>query len=203
MYLLSEITGKTAIDMTDGKNYGAIKGISTDGKLSRITAVVAENGSIGAERVFSVKDAVSINGAETLSGDFPVFAVGKEIFDTTGKKIGRIADLSFSKDKVRRIFTDGEAVFTPSSVYACGDVLLIKARLPKKKKPSVKRETQPAALHKRKCGDFSFLLGRVCDKNIVNFQGELMIKKGEPVTRETLRAAKISGKLIELSLHAH
>ena len=54
---------------------------------------------------------------------------------------------------------------------------------------------------RKKYGDFNFLLGKTVDKTIVNFQGEVMIKKKERVTKEVLRQAKISGKLIELYLH--
>lgn len=54
----------------------------------------------------------------------------------------------------------------------------------------------------RKCGNFSFLIGKTVDKNIVNFQGETMLRKNEIITSEILRQAKISGKLIELCLHA-
>lgn len=70
---------------------------------------------------------------------------------------------------------------------------------------------QPVALPKqayettrqirKRYGNFNFLLGKVVDKTIVNFQGEVMIKKNESVTKEVLRQAKISGKLIELYLH--
>ena len=55
---------------------------------------------------------------------------------------------------------------------------------------------------RRRYGDFCFLIGRTADKNIVNFQGELMIKCGECITKEILRQAKIFGKLIELYLHS-
>ena len=55
---------------------------------------------------------------------------------------------------------------------------------------------------RRRYGDFCFLIGRTADKNIVNFQGELMIKCGERITKEILRQAKIFGKLIELYLHS-
>ena len=54
---------------------------------------------------------------------------------------------------------------------------------------------------RRRYGNFNFLLGKIADKTIVNFQGEVMIKKSEKVTRDVLRQAKISGKLIELYLH--
>lgn len=54
---------------------------------------------------------------------------------------------------------------------------------------------------RRRYGDFSFLIGKSVDKTIVNFQGEVMIRQHETITRDILRQAKISGKLLELYLH--
>ena len=54
---------------------------------------------------------------------------------------------------------------------------------------------------RRKSGDFSFLVGKVVDKNIFNFLGELMIKEGEIVTRAVYLRARYFGKLTELCLH--
>lgn len=54
---------------------------------------------------------------------------------------------------------------------------------------------------RRKYGDFSFLIGKSVDKTVVNFQGEVMIRQHETITRDILRQAKISGKLLELYLH--
>ena len=54
---------------------------------------------------------------------------------------------------------------------------------------------------RRKSGDFSFLVGKIVDKNLFNFLGELMIKEGEVVTREVYLRAMYFGKLTELCLH--
>lgn len=68
-------------------------------------------------------------------------------------------------------------------------------------RPATTEQIQHTGQIPKRYGNFNFLLGKVVDKNIVNFQGEIMIKKAEKVTREVLRQAKISGKLIELYLH--
>ena len=60
---------------------------------------------------------------------------------------------------------------------------------------------QPSRQIPKRYGNFNFLLGKTVDKTIVNFQGEVMIKKAEKVSKDVLRQAKISGKLIELCLH--
>ncbi len=54
---------------------------------------------------------------------------------------------------------------------------------------------------RRAYGDFNFLIGKTVDKTVVNFQGEVMIRQHETVTKDILRQAKVSGKLLELYLH--
>ena len=48
----------------------------------------------------------------------------------------------------------------------------------------------------------SFLVGRRCDKNILNRFNEIIVRQGGAITPETVREAKLSGKLLELSMHA-
>lgn len=74
---------------------------------------------------------------------------------------------------------------------------------PQQKIVEIPQRTQMGAAYpvKRRYGDFSFLLGKVADKNITNFFNEVMIRRGDVVTKDVLRQAKISGKLIELCLH--
>lgn len=64
-----------------------------------------------------------------------------------------------------------------------------------------KKKTAEPRYPKRRYGDFSFLIGKVADKNITNFYNEVMIRVGDKVTAATLRQAKLAGKLIELCLH--
>lgn len=51
-------------------------------------------------------------------------------------------------------------------------------------------------------GTGSFLIGRRCDKNILNRFNEIIVRQGGVITADTIRKAKLSGKLLELSIHA-
>ena len=51
-------------------------------------------------------------------------------------------------------------------------------------------------------GTGSFMLGRRCDKNIMNRFNEIIVKQGSLITNETIKKAKLNGKLLELSMHA-
>lgn len=142
----------------------------------------------------------------------------QEVFDTNGKRLGRLENVFFAKNGTLRSLVVNGISFPKGKISCVGDVILLKEKSPYK---TAKRKTQSATTAppktssaiatpaqiiehngmRRRYGDFGFLVGRRVDKTIVNFQGEVMIKTAEIVTAEILRQAKISGKLLELYLH--
>lgn len=179
------------------------------------------------DQITASKTCVVANNLQTVTGNY-VSLVGKEVYDALGKRLGTVADATFYKTtmKLRRLVCDNGEQYGKSRILAINDIVLIKVAKPKQVKTTAKNEqidistsddikqtpvnTRPvnvselaATRHiRRRYGDFSFLLGKKADKTITNFFNEVMIRSGETVTPETLRQAKISGKLIELCLHA-
>ena len=211
MYKISELVGKTLLDVNSAQDFGQIRDFAYD-KATGVGALVTDTGKYDAERVFSVKDAVSVIDAKEIDVGEPL--VGKIAYDTTGKYLGKIYEVEFGNTlKPRKITLIDGTELNKGKIYAVKDVALIRAKTPTtRKRNATTTQTGRAALptrrnanarwmQNRKYGDFSFLLGKVTDKNITNFQGEVMVKNGEKVTQDVLRQAKISGKLIELCLH--
>lgn len=215
MYKISELVGKNLLDVNSAQDFGQIRDFVYD-KKTGVGALVTDKGRYSAERVFSVKDAVSViavtehDGGETL--------VGKMAYDTTGKYLGKIYEVELGNTlRPMKISLIDGTEYGRGKIYALKDVALIRAKTPTAKKrtsTATPNATQPTTtqtanrqpisarwLQNRKYGDFSFLIGKIADKIITNFQGEVMIKQGEKVTADILRQAKISGKLIELCLH--
>ena len=212
MYKITELAGKKLIDVNTARDLGQICGIAWN-KLAGKCAIITDEGRWVAERIFSVKDAVSVLNPE-IAESYEEMTLGKIAYDTTGKYLGTIADIEFGNTlKIAYAHLDNGAPFSRGKLYALGDVLLIRARTPvsktsaKQSKTNNKQSQKPKKLEtarwlqNRRYGDFSFLIGKTVDKTITNFQGELMIKQGEKVTNTILRQAKVSGKLIELCLH--
>ena len=214
MFKISELVGKNLLDVHSAEDLGQICDYVYD-KASGVGAFATDTGRYSAERVFSVKDAVSV--IEPTKLDTGETLVGKVAYDTTGKYLGKIYDVEFGKTlKPSKIALIGGMEYGRGKIYAVKDVALIRTKTPtSKKRPTAAKTTTPRVkpvervstvtqsswTQNRKYGDFSFLIGKVTDKNITNFQGEVMVKYGERVTHEVLRQAKISGKLIELCLH--
>ena len=215
MYKITELAGKKLIDVNTARDLGAITGIAYSRERGSC-AVITENGSYGTTKIFSVKDAVSVV-EPTLAQSHVELELGKIAYDTTGKYLGKLKEVEFGNTlKISCLHLDDGTVASRGKLYAVGDVLLIRARTPASKPTAVKKSKSQDELGKtaknkklttahwlqnRRYGDFSFLIGKTVDKNITNFQGELMIKQGGKVSKTILKQAKVSGKLIELCLH--
>ena len=215
MYKISELVGKNLLDVHSAQDFGQICDFVYN-KTTGAGAFATDTGKYGAEKIFSVKDAVSVVAAAEFDGGETL--VGKVAYDTTGKYLGKIYEVEFGNTlKPSKITLIDGTEYGRGKIYAVKDVTLIRAKTPMRSKkhaavttatPDNAVEQTPKThsvkarwLQNRKYGDFSFLIGKVTDKNITNFQGEVMVKYGEKVTQDVLRQAKISGKLIELCLH--
>ncbi|MCM1042853.1 MAG: hypothetical protein NC350_01425 [Corallococcus sp.] len=197
------MVGKDVINSNDGKVLGKVNKIVADGK-ARNAALLLDDGSvICSQSVRAVKNNVCVDGY--VNADFRIDADSKHVYDTAGKYLGQVHCAVFNKNmKVRHFEINGQK-YLPSRVSALGDIMLIKTP---SAKPSQSRAKPKAAVPSQKpvttfrhTGDFSFLIGKRCDKNITNFQGEIMVKENAWITKDILRQAKVNGKLTELSLH--
>ena len=220
MYKITELAGKKLIDVNTARDLGAITGVAWS-KSPLGCAIITDEGRYTATKIFSVKDAVSVLDPQPAE-NYEELNLGKIAYDTTGKYLGKLSEVELNNTlKIGSAHLDDGTVANRGKIYAVGDVILIRARTPVTKPAadskitkakSENEQTESAAgktkklttarwLQNRRYGDFSFLIGKTVDKNITNFQGELMIKQGQKVSNTTLRQAKVSGKLIELCLH--
>ena len=213
MYKISELVGKNMFDVNSAQDFGQIRDYIFD-KTTGIGAFATDTGKYNT-RIFSVQDAVSV--IDPIDNAYGETLVGKVAYDTTGKYLGKIYDVELGNTlKPSKVTLIDGTEYSRGKIYAVKDIALIRAKTPTspKKGPSTtatatsnetvqtrKKTTNARWMQNRKYGDFSFLIGKITDKTITNFQGEVMVKYGERVTQEILRQAKISGKLIELCLH--
>ena len=215
MYKISELVGKNLLDVNSAQDFGQITDYVYN-KAEGIGAFATDAGMFGA-KIFSVQDAVSVTDTAQIEAGEQL--VGKIAYDTTGKYLGKIYEVEFGNTlKPQKITLIDGTEYGRGKIYAVKDVALIRTKTPTRNKKVTAAETYATPdnaivqtskrkrasalwLQNRKYGDFSFLIGKVTDKTITNFQGEVMVKCGERVTQVILRQAKISGKLIELCLH--
>ena len=198
-----------------GKPIGKIDDAALD--LAAGKCLIAVNGTLyEAENVRNNVSSVTV-GETKQNGAYPT-VLNKSAYDTLGKYLGTVEDVTLSKTlAISKIVLDNGQAYAKSRISAVADVVLIKAEKPQKPRtkrtnahksiPAAEQAKQVNEINRppqpipRRYGDFGFLLGKTSDKNITNFYGEVMIRAGETVTTDILRQAKISGKLIELCLH--
>ena len=225
MYKLNRLLGKTVTD-SEGNSLGKITAVSWSKPLN--SCVITTHTGRFRLNAAAKTSAIIADERERLDGetDIPPITPSQEIYDTDGKYLGKVGDAEFNNAaKLTRVVdTDGKT-YLRGRIYAIGDIILIKK--PKEKKTKKSPKTKSAAVTtepipndvrpstsateekdsarfpiKPRYGDFSVLIGKTADKNITNFYGEIMLKQGEKITLDALRQAKLSGKLIELCLHA-
>lgn len=220
MVNLSEMLDKT-VENLDGESLGKVKKIAID-KESKKCVIITDAGCYLADKM-AVDDVVTVCGERNVTLLCAPLSIGKAVYDTSAKYLGDLADCQLTQTlKLVNIALDNGERYARSKLYATGDIIIVKPEVPlkprkpqNKKKPFAKEREKLATVYKaqagannlrnrhpqKKYGDFSFLIGKKVDKNITNFQGEIMLKYGEVITADVLRQAKISGKLIELCLH--
>lgn len=218
MIKLSQLLEKQLIDKKDNRALGAVTGVSIDPKTGKCFAV-NDHSCFDIEKL-TVSDNILIAENPQETHVCGLLNLEKKLYDVNGKFLGNINEVEMRNNlKFLRIESDRGEYYTKGRIKAVGDIVLV--NLPKKvirkKVTSNDNSLQETSCQeknsqsikfpneykiKRRYGDFSFLIGKTVDKNITNFYGETMLKNGERITADSLRQAKLSGKLIELCLHA-
>lgn len=204
--------------VNDNAQLGTLGGLMLD-KRSGKCLFVTDNAVYAADTITYLRDEIRLTNAAKTEPCATV-CINQSVYDLNGKFVGQVSEVELGKTaKFAKITVENGSTYTKGKIGAIGDIVIVK--LPSQKKPrersSVKQQrpnnnnavtANPADSprkpypNKRRYGDFSFLIGKTTDKNIKNFYGEIMIKRGEKITVDILRQAKLSGKLVELCLHA-
>ena len=221
MYYLKQLLGENVTNMQE-HSVGEIQNLSWSKQLNACVITTPDG-----EYILSASNKkLAANEYLRQDGDSPAAITPmQKIYNLDGKLLGEAEDAEFNNALKLTGIISGGKTYPRGRIYAIGDVILIKnppkkkaetTKKPQRQKPAPEQEkTEDNAAPrktpeknnspypiKRKYGDFSFLIGKTADKNITNFYGEIMLKRGEKITLDTLKKAKLSGKLIELCLHA-
>ena len=183
---------------TDGKLLGTVQDVELTTTL-KVKSLLLDNGVIVAtSKIIANNDIITVKSAK------PKKAKKKIVFNGQNQAQDDCRDGSFvtpvgKVEQVGSVLQVDENCYKTDSPKTVVGVSIANTQ----KRAVVGSTNTPLASFypKRKSGDFSFLIGKRVDKNIVSFWGELMIREGEIVTREVYLKARIFGKLTELCLH--
>jgi len=153
--------------------------------------------------------------------------IGSKAYSIQGEYLGNVKELSFNdKFKTDKISLDNNLILDVNQLATCGkntvifytdsNKINVQKFTPVKSPKIFKTEStvtaeilptenltlaEPVEKPKVEIQNNDFLLGRICTKNIVNFNNDVLVKAGTTITKKTLKEVNKFGKLRELMLY--
>lgn len=161
-------------------------------------------------------------------GKHCVVPLSSKVYSLTGEYLGMIEELSFDEKFItKKISLDNNSVLNVDNIASIGKNIVVfhsenekvnlKNFVPKKQPKVLKSkevkivkvlpiETMPPIVEdvekKIMVQNSDFLLGRICTKDIFNFNNELLIKAHAVVNKKNLKEINRFGKLRELMIYS-
>lgn len=196
---------------TNGKRIGYVLDVALSG-LDKAGYYVVDEESEGefllknenilcvSEKFLLVEDATKL---EFISSK-PASILMKEVLDEKCNSLGIIKKIEFKKAKCVKIITSFCEIL-PKYVKTIGDFVFVSYKRKKKAKTeisfpradvdiTVKTQSAP----ERVVLSSSFYIGKISEEDIVGFNNEKIIKKGEVVTKSVVEKAKKHNRLNQL-----
>ena len=156
--------------------------------------------------------------------DFASCPINSKVYSITGEYLGAVKDVSLTEKFVtQKLVLDNEKLLDISRLASCGKNTVVfyddnnKMNVNKffadkiEKEPSVETnkkidnppvETVSVPLNiKPEIQNADFLIGRICIKNIYNFNNEILIKANAVINKKHLKEINKYGRLRELMLY--
>ena len=206
----NDFLSKPVVTLDEGKNCGIITNVIFDEKLTEAKGFTVFDReamkylTLGTDKIKKCgSDAIIIQSENDLTENIDDVAKKHyDVYDTRGKHLGLVYETEFDKNyKVKRIMCRGGNI-TPKRITAISkDTILVKP-LPNIQKSGENAEPPPDRQRVTSIRTGVFLIGRKCDKTVLDKNNEVIVRKDTAITAEVLKKARINGKLLELSLHA-
>lgn len=210
--LLSEFMGKEVLIVKTADFAGIVIGAYMDKLSKKITNLMVEKDNIkymlDLNKVVGNMDKVTIYYQKylvpySIEENENLYPLDKTIkcYTTSGADLGNFQDIHIKGGKL--VWFD-KPYFIKSIVGMKDENIIINLdqRLPKDEdpKPKLQKEVSPYIPEEKIINDYSFLLGRIVIRDIIDKTNDLYIKKGTVINSNTIEQAKNSGKLVYLAL---
>lgn len=200
-YMISEILGKEIVCLSSACSYGIVTETLFDAKMLYLMYLKTSSCLVSASEVFRADDCVCCESVTPLPlSDKFCFPIGKNVYTSSGKKIGVCNDVEVANNFTAKLICCDETKISPKKVLNAGDTIILRGAMPKREvtptSPAVVTENK---LPKRHSGDFSFLVGCKLSDKILDKNGKIMANIGQTVTAELITVAMANGKLMELN----
>ncbi len=159
---------------------------------------------------------------KSVAEEFCVCPIGSKAYSLTGEFLGVVQEIEMNeKYSTQKILLENGGFMRVEDLASCGKNTMIfygdkkvilqsfepkKPKAFKKQKPQIvnvmpveEKEEQPQS---KPAYTQNFLLGRICTKDIFNFNNELLIKANAVVNKKNLKEISKFGKLKELMIYS-
>lgn len=232
---ISEMISESIVNLPEAMFAGSVINCIVDKKLKKVTHYILltqedEEVFLPIKKLRKGVDTYLILSGDAICNTSPSGVwcpINMPVFDTDGKKVGRLKDFDFDESgKISKVYSEngeepwevltlsptmtvvkgnrnlrlrkeGEAKPKLKEVYS-GEVYSGKVEEVNAPQPIKEKITAP----KRVVSDYSFLLGRKVIKDIPSKNMAILVKAGDTVTVDVVEKARKHGKLVELTVNS-
>ena len=220
MFSCKELLGLSLLSLYEGELLGVVDKLYFDKDLKRLLSIslVGEDGTrwvVPSKSIYHIgPNAITIKNKQSTSlelsaDDTLVCPLGNKVYSIEGEYLGLAVDIAFDqKFRTNKIYLDNGTSEDIENLTSCGKSTLIfsknkiKSSLFGPKTTTINQSTKPAAASKLTLKRTNYI-GRICTKDIVGFNNELLIRAGTPITKKHIAELKKYNKLNELKLYAN
>ncbi len=188
MITFSQLLDKQLVDKDTAMSFGRVTNLALDNTTA---ILVCCDTYITVDKILSI-DSVIIASRCAVANTTPPTLIGKNAFTTKGCPLGKVCDIQLTSTMC------GKKIQTPEHEISMGKVLEIADVVLTKKLPTPKSTTTTPIQY----GNCDWLLGRICYKNITNYNNEIIVHNGQLISRATINTCKSAYKLRELIVNS-
>ena len=222
MYSCKELLGLSLLSLYEGELLGVVDKLYFDKDLRRLSCLglVGEDGmrwTVPSKSIYHIgPNAITIKNKQNLGLDSSADTllanpISSKAYSIEGEYLGLVNDITFdNKFRSQKIYLDNGGSEEVSNLTSCGKSTLIfsKTRI-KRQTLSPNRDSNIATEEKIKQQnnvkvELSLLpIGKICTRDILNFNNEILIKAGTVITKKHISELKKYNKLNELKLFSN
>lgn len=216
---INEIITKPVLTIYEGEIVGNIDGIIVDKKIKKILYYTIEDDRyIMPSSIYTVgKNAIVVKNMSVILDEQSVSGIplplGIRVYNMEGEYIGKVRDISVKESgAINTLIMDNDECIEVSKILSASknSIITMSANTTVKRSSFMRKTEKPAetiqtvvpnVVTPRTSANISFLIGKICLKDIKGMTDEVIIKKGTKINTSLINIASQNGKLKELMLN--
>lgn len=208
--LYRDYDGKEVLGVKSAEKLGKVQGIYINQNTKKPVALMVQNKDkrflLSFKKILGNMDKLTVYNASSLTEETnenleSLFLLHKDIkaFTEDGAELGNFVDIVTKGEKL--VWFDKP--YDTKYIAGMNDnniVINLNLRLPKPNNAVTEGEVSPYVPKQKAINDYSFLVGRIVVRDIIDNANNVYIRKGTVINNSVIDMAKKGGKLVYLSL---